>query len=789
LNNQNNKFDPSRYGAELVEEEIPEEVTASEEEQNVPEFNPSKYGAEETKPPKEKVGKFKSALYGLAEGVLGIPARLKYEIGEVSKPIDEMFYGKDENPKTFEEENPILNAISSFPESKDEASRRIRVGFQTLPVSVVGGIPGIIAGLVGSQAGQTIREVFGKEGKFDEFGWGEGAAMAADVLGGVGAGVTQSLIRGSRQATAQQVPAAFRQGGRGLQGKVVKNAIQQEKHALDEVVNNFSGAQLQVFEEEAAQISQNSYTQITQSGAGDLKRNADNMFRNTQLSIISPISATPDQAGRAIQDAANVTFRNEVLGAERAAYSAARESAEGVSGQAPRTIAQAKALRANLTRVEPTPEQKPLIAFLDNLIADLETNTPASTTPASKLLDSSGKPLVGAVEHEAVTEATTRSANELVDMVQNANQTVNYGAELREQSHRLIPIVDTFREEVGQVLSKKPEAATLFGDANRLHARNAEVWGTNYMRNVRFAENPESIITASTKASNMRNLKQGIQNPEIQGVAERAVVDNLTATRGAASSRRVVDNISPELSPTARGAAEELINVKDPLTTTGGRAAVRNDILKDAAQSVNTGKRPEVILDLMQTPKGYQIVRESMQGSPQSRQLFQTFERLFMEDVVSSVVSPSGVIDFKKARNIIKNPEMREVLSQIGNGSALRRFEQLERLANNFERNIALYSMPETQSLFQGVAKETGKMGMTGAILHALHIPWPVIAGLGLGKTGIGGLKISYRVLEKKLLSNPRAVHYLERVSEATTPRQLAKQLPRLVAELQKGED
>jgi hypothetical protein len=788
LNQLKNEIDYSSFGGTSIDENPIQEEEKGEQQKEQPKVDYSQFGGKAADAPKEKVGKFKSALLGVYEGILGIPGLVQYGVNEYSKSLEKAF-GTEVPEQSFEQENPILAHLSKLPESEGQAARRFRVAGNVLPLSVIGGVPGIIAGLVGSQAGQTVREIYGKEGKFDEFGWGEVAALTTDFVTGGAAGIGVSVARKGIQSAIQEAPSIFRNAQTGLQRQITKTAVQSESNVLQGIINDFSQSQLRGFEEEAARLSPNRFTQLTQSNASGLKKNADQMFRNTQLSIISPIEATTEQAGRAIQDAANLTFRNEVLNAERTAYSAARDASKGVSGQAPKTLQEAKALRANLTRNEPTPEQKPLIAFLDGLISDLETTTPASTTPASKLLDASGKPLVQAVENEATIEATTRTANDLVDLVQRSNQAVNYGGELREQSHRLSPLISTLRGEVAEVLSQNPVAAQLYQDANLLHGRNAEIWGTRYMRNVRFAENPEQIIGSTKKASNMRNLKQGIQDPTIQGVAERAVVDQITEGGSPKANRTAVRNLSPELSPNARNSADELINVKDPLTTTGGRAAVRNDILKDAAQSVNTGKRPEKILELMQTPKGYQIVRESLNGTPQSKELFQSFQRLFLEDIVTSITDKSGVIDFSKARQIFKNPEMRQVVEQIGGPSLIRRFEQLESFANNFERNMALYSKPETQSLVKGIVGKIKNAGLITAVLHAMHIPWAVIAGLGLA-TGVAKVsKLTYNALQRKILSNPRAIHYLEKVSQAKTTEELAKQLPRLIAELELEED
>ena len=760
-----------------------------------PESQYSKYGfsTDENGKPKEKVGWAKSILYGLAEGVGGLAALAQYGVNEWSKPFEQAAYGEEAPQLSFEQENPLLNAISQFPESEDQTARRVRAGTAGAIAGAPFGIPGIIAGLVGSQAGQTVREVYGNEGKFDTFGWGEGGAIAADLVAGGGAGAVASISRNAPRVAGQQaaqqarnIPAIFQNAENAIQRSVIKNTIQGEKRALDGIINNFGTQQVRGFEQEAASLSPNRYTELVNSSASAIKRNADEMFRNSQLSLISPLATTPEQGGRAIQEAANQIFQSQVINAERGAYTAAREAATGLVGEAPRTIEQAKALRANLTRSTPTPEQQPLINFLDGLISDLETSTPGSTRPASSLVDAQGNPLTAAQEIPASTAPTPRPANDLVDLVQRANQAVNYESELRLQSHRLNPLIATLRQEVGQVLNQNPTAAGLYRDANNLHARNAETWGTRYMRNLRFAENPEQIISKTKLASNMRNLKEGIDDPTIQGLAERLVIQDITKAGSADSNRAAVAALAPELRLEARNAAQELVNVKDPLTTSGGRAAVRNEILKDAAKSVNTGKRPAQILDLMQTPKGYNLVRESLNASPQSRELFQSFERLFVEDIFSSITNATGEIDFNKARNIFKNRDVREVTERIGGPNIIRRFNELEGFANNFERNMNLYKSPETQSLFQRLVANTKSAGVIGAVLHALHMPWPIIASLGIGQGVVSAGKASYDSLRRQLLQNPRAVRLLESVSMSSTTEELAKQIPRLIAEIEK---
>jgi hypothetical protein len=759
-----------------------------EEQEEIQEVQPSKKELSEFgfEPEKEKVGKAKSIMYGAVEGLLGLPALVQYGVNEWSKALEKGFYGETKEIP-FEEENPILATLSEFPESEDESSRRLRVGTSGVVAGSIGGLPGIVAGLVGSQAGQTVRELYGKEGKFEEFGAGEVGAIAADLVAGLGAGIGTSLARSSRSAAinARNLPAVFEKGESFLERTTIKNLVQGERSALDKIVDQFSGSAIQAYENQAERLSPLAYTELESASLAGLQRQADNMFRANNLQIISPLDVTPEVGGRAIQQAANATFQESVITAESTAYNAAREAAKDLSGEAPRTVEQAKILRSTIESVTPTGEQNPVVTFLDNLISDLEITTPARQIPASKLLGPNGQPLIAASTIEATTEPAIRRANDLVKIVQNANQAVNYGSEVRKQSHRLKPLLNTLRGEVGEVLNKNPIAANLYNDANTLHARNAETWGTKFMRSVRFTENPETIVSKSSSASNLRNLKQAVPNQAIQGVAERLVVDNMTRKGGSASNLKTLSDLSPELSLEARNAANQLINVKDPLTTIGARAQVRNQILKEAAQSINTGKKPTQILKLMETPKGYDLVREALHTG-QAREAFNAFERLFIEDVFNSLKDTAGKIDFSKATNIFKNREIREVVERIGGPGMVRRFEQLQQAAQNFEKNMALYSQPQTQSLFRNLFRTVKDASMTGALLHALHIPWSAIVGLGLVKGGIGITKMTAKWLQRKILSNPEAMRILETLSQAKTTQELAKQLPRLIDQINK---
>ena len=705
-------------------------------------------------------------------------------------PID--YYLDQTHPELQTEENkesPYSKLLSTFPESEDQLSRRARTGVSAAILGAPFGVPGVVGGVIGSQAGQTVRELFGNEGKFDEFGLGEASAIGADLLFGGASGIIADLVRQSPRIAAKAAPNVFQQGNSRLRNSLIKNQIQGERTALEETINSFGQQEIKNFETAINKITPERITDITEASASTMQQEANNLYRNQQLNIISPINQTPEQTGRVLQEQANEVFRTEVLQAERSAYNQAQEAAQGLQGEAPRTLEQATKLREQLTVNNPTPEQESLINFLDGFIADLETKTPEKITPASSLLNAQGQPITPSSTIPASTKPTKRTVNEFIDRLQRANNAVSYDSETRLQSHRLKPILATFREEISNMLAKRPDARTAYEVANELHGRNAEVWGTRYMRNVRFGENPETIISRAKVASNMQNFNEAMQNVGSQNMLQRQVVASMTESGNASANRIALTKLAPELSQNSQAVAHNLINVKDPLTSVGGRAALRNSILTEAANAVTTGQKPTSILQLMQTPKGLRLVRESLNSTANGRRLLKTIEKQYVQDLFSTVLDKNGKIDFTKARNIIKDADTRAVLQEIGGNHLVGQFDRLERMANNLQRNIDLYKNPKVISLIQEASKKLKGSAMLGAFFHMLNVPTPIIIGLGLAKS-VGELTaIAGKSAFKKLLSNPRSVQILEQISNANTAEKLMEQIPRLIGEINKKEE
>lgn len=715
---------------------------------------------EEPQPEKPKAGKWESAWNGLQKLITG-PLAL-FEMGV--NALEEPFIDKDDPYLKDPRRTRFQDILNSYAEPEDEWARRAEVAAPAIASALLAGPAWVVASLIGSQAGQQIREVWGDKddkGNLKTSGWVEAAAAGVDILSSVGLGIGGSAAKNLKKVKSSAVHDVFTTPSSKSREIAVRHAIDKQNEKLTGIVDNFSQPQLRAFEQEANALSQNRYTELANATTGRLQPDTSQMARQGILSTVSPFNVNERQAGVALQEAANTVFNDVIRPAESAAYAAIEPLARDLNGIAPRALNQANELLSDILRTNPTPDQQPVIRYLENLIGQLGTETDAAVLP------------------------TTRSAVDLIQMVQKGNKAVGYGSQLRLQSHRLSPILSTLRDELGGILSQNPAALNAYTNANQLYRRNAQIWGTKYMRGVRFAQNPENITRTTRTPSNLRNLKQAIDDPNIQSLADRTVVDSITR-KSTPSAKKALNEVQGELGQNGRNAAAQLIQEKDVLTNQGNRAAVRNQISKEAVASVNTGQRPKKALELMGTRKGYDLVRESLNGSQQSREIFQSYQRLFLEDMVKSITTDTGAIDFKKAARIFENTETRHVLNEMGGPRLSERFDQLQRSAQNFQRNIDLYSKPPVQNMVKTIWEEAKGTSVTAGLMHQLGLPWPVIVGLGVAQKlapKIAGM--TFKSIKDKVLSNPRALHYWELVSESTNAKDLATQLPKLIKELQ----
>jgi hypothetical protein len=752
----------------------------------------------------QKPESFSMILPGGVETELKLPRETEAEL--IQKPIEEMSFAeiyalsdddilppsmirpsKKQLAESSESaKDPSKFILGNIPKSETQTGRRLRTATSAAVLSGPFGLIPAIASVSGSQAGQTIRETFGKDGEVG--GFGETVAFLTDLLFSLGTGLGVDVAKGTIKAGKEaakvaaknkEVSSVFRKATDFLDTANTKTLIQGEKKVLDNVVKDFTQKEIQELEKTSLTQSAKPFDQLKNVSVETLEEGTKKAYVDTQLNLISPIDTSLEAGSRSIQDATNKTFKANVIDAEKKAYEVVRKEAKDLSGQAPKTLKEAKALRKKISSTEPTPDQQEAISFLDTLIKDLEETIPGKTVPKS--LHPSGAFVSEARQIPSSTTPRTRSANDLIKMVQSGNNAVNYDSQLRLQSHRLKNIVNKLREETGTILDQKPLAKKAWVNANDLHGKNAKVWNTKNMRSVRFGENPERIISSNKTASNLTNFKKAVGNEDLSRFVERMVIQQITESGSHDANSIALRKLSSALSPQAYQSAQELIRFKNPSSVIGAREAFRNKLIKEAASSIVSGQRPTTILKNMQTLKGYNFVKDTFSKTPNGKEIFRSLEKLFIDDLFESVIDSTGNFDFSKAKEILKNRNIREVVNHIGGKDMVKRFSDLEKASINFMENNALYKSPEKIGLIKQATTKIVNTGVVAAALHSLGVPYSVIAGMGLIKAGASISKSVSKMVMRKILQNPNAVEAIRKLSVAKTAKDASKQISRLV--------
>ena len=401
-------------------------------------------------------------LYALTDDDIMAPAMISPSKEELEKASPEA-------------KNLSASILQKIPKSESQTGRRLRTGTSAALLSIPFGIPGLFGGIVGSQAGQTVREVLGEEGEVGVKG--EVAALIVDVLAGGIAAVGVDIARGSTQAAkiVSKDPRAyqvFKEADKFLDKATVKQLVNGEKNALNDVMKRFSNEAIETFESEASDLSKVKFSDLTKSDSRKLDYITREALIENELNLISPINSTLEEGSRAIQDSTKKIFKESVIDAENKLYKIAKKEASGLKGSADTSLQKAKKLRSEMDSPNPTPDQLETIDFLDRFIRELEITTPERTLPASTILDQYGNPAFGERIIPASTKPRAREANELIEMIQSGNHAINYDATSRLQSHRLKTVIDALRDDVSNILSKKPSAKKALSEANLLHGRN-----------------------------------------------------------------------------------------------------------------------------------------------------------------------------------------------------------------------------------------------------------------------------------------------------------------------------
>lgn len=649
----------------------------------------------------------------------------KLNRGETPTFSELMFLGDDDVIDNNRGTGTSLAASRNFqelvPQTGDiqEGSRRIT---RSLPF-LAGGPGTFLNALLSEGAG------FGAKKAVQGLGGSESAADWADL----GAGLITGLGAGalSRAPASSRIPAALEQEGTLFS----KAEIQGGRRLLDRNIQAIEQDAIQSWNENASQLSKKTFNEFPEFQSSQI---AEDVIRGNESSLLNQIStiANESDAWKSIQNSIGQAFEREA-NIYRPLYQQVRQSSQGITHSAKPTM---QAAENGLTRLQQIETQAPGYQAAENTLRTVlrDVGTRGTTFEMRELERQGLAQLSGAPINQKVP------VSNLIELKTRLNDIKNYDTlspSIRDQV--LEPVLKALRQDIREGLSQAPQIEKAFNQAENQYARTAQRFNNDSIQKLRNSEAPEAVSNAFTRPSNVEALKN-VLNPQEFKVAERQIVEQLLR-QNTENARRGLDQIGRHISPSARNIARETIDLGDNLTSVGQRQILQRRLLNDVQSSLSNGTRPELLLNTMKTPEGYNIAKQTFNSSAKGREIFKTAERQFMADVFDSVIGENGRIDWQKASTIFTDPQVMKVVKDIGGANSVAFLQRLSGYGYNFGRNLEQFASKNpswTQSLLGNLSSpaKTLLAGVTGSYFG--------IPGL---LTGIGSAQLLNAVMLKAL--------------------------------------
>ena len=223
-------------------------------------------------------------------------------------------------------------------------------------------------------------------------------------------------------------------------------------------------------------------------------------------------------------------------------------------------------------------------------------------------------------------------------------------------------------------------------------------WGENASKlqkkaiiNSRYTEKPESVAKIIKTPSGLHDVKQVVSEAQFKEI-EREVVEHINSLPEE-KARNYYREIKEDLSSNARQVAEEIIESKTPPSINKKAAQykkIQDSVLEDISKASITGERPEKALNLWKTKKGQQIIKNSLEGNPNKKEIIDYLTDTSLKDFSDSVVHPNGEINFKKLNEFLKDPATVENIRLTGGEEAVQFFKQLETISSRLKKNTEM---------------------------------------------------------------------------------------------------
>lgn len=292
---------------------------------------------------------------------------------------------------------------------------------------------------------------------------------------------------------------------------------------------------------------------------------------------------------------------------------------------------------------------------------------------------------------ESIIQEKEVGLNKLMELGRRLNEVVEYDVLDKTVKGKINPIAKAVKADIRTALGKVDEdLLAAFELAEQSFAKTAQKFGRDSIRKIRSTEALEAIPKHIESSTALKDLREILPEKQMKNI-ERQVLEKLNGMKEA-QAQDFFRKVRSGLSKDSQSLAEDIIKSKKPInkqSIQGRNERLHEAIDEELINSMNTGKRPKKTLELWQNPRGQKLVRESLESSPQKKELLEYLQKQTLQDMAHSIVGKDGGIDFTKLNELLKNPSIKNNLRELGGKEAVDFFEQLSRRAENLKKNAA----------------------------------------------------------------------------------------------------
>lgn len=382
------------------------------------------------------------------------------------------------------------------------------------------------------------------------------------------------------------------------------------------------------------------------------------------------------------------------------AYQLAEEASSFIYTQ-PRETAQ-----VGLRVLESIAELKTKPAGYSTVIKNLET----ALEDAGWNIERDGDRIVQVVLEKDVP------VSKLIKLKQRLSKIVSFDLLDTGVENSLKPVIKAIKKDIESALMNGGEAGMdayeMLKFADKTFGDAAQLFGKKSIQKIRTSETPELIAKTIRSPSQLADIK-AIVTPEQFSQIERELLEHMNSL----SQQRARDfyrEIRPSLTEDTQILANDIINSKDPVIKSKSiRDDLTDSLINELAKSSVSGERPTRTLNLWKTERGQQLIENALKDNPNKKEMLDYLQKQSFNDFTKSFIDADGSIDFKKLKELIKDPATLQNIKRLGGEEAVTAFKNLETLSKNIEKNIANLDQlsQEKQALSKKIlGKETQKL-------------------------------------------------------------------------------